>query len=231
MIKKILTALILIVLVLLLFVFFYRAKVISFLLKRDFKIPVSIQKIERKNNKLVATKVQIENLKKKNSPGAFYSAEASLVTTLKNLFGNTLTIDSLHFKDVDIYIEYYNKSGSENNWSDIINVETGTSKKQRPYLIKTLIFENLYVTVYSNDGSAKKYPIIQKLVIDNVTSESGFPVDQIEKAIFNAVLKSIFKQLNLENLLRTINPKKSIPKIIKKIPFIGFDEPKNQSDI
>lgn len=93
-----------------------------------------------------------------------------------------------------------------------MNVKTNSSNNQTPYLIKELKIDNLYVTIYKMDGSHELLPVIPNLSIKNISDESGFPVHQIEKAVYNEMLKSIFNIFDIKHLFQdTLNPLKIIP--------------------
>ena len=206
--------------------YIFAPQIISKILSNDFKIPISISDLKFEKGKLEAYEIKVSNLRKSHSLSALETQKLILRSTLKNIRAKTLLINSLELDDIDINIEYYNSSGTENNWADIMKVQTKKpkSKKQRPYLIKKLILKDLNVNLYKKDGTVKNYPEIKELKLYNISSESGFPIDQIEKAVFNAVIKSIFQRFNLKNLLDTVNPANIIPKVFKSIPFIGENQ-------
>ena len=222
--RKFLLIFLLLFVVTILFVYFSKARLVSTYLSYDFKIPITIKKIEFNENRMDNSNVEIQNLRKSNSEHALYANQISLTSTLNEFFGETLTIEEISFKDLDINIEYYDENGKENNWSDIIKVQTKVSGKSKPYLIKRLIFENLYVSLFKTDGSEKTFPVIEKLELSEISSDSGFPPEQIEKAVFNAVLNSIFDKFGLSNLLQTINPGVVVPKVLHPSPILWRDQ-------
>ena len=73
------------------------------------------------------------------------------------------------------------------------------------------------------DGSFKRYPTIPRMEFHNISSETGFPISEIEKAIFDLVMKDLFRKLQLDQLLRTIDPLKNLPggSNIKHLPFFN----------
>ena len=194
------------------------------MLTQDFKVPITIENIYHNKKRITATNINVKNLRESISKKALQIQKTEIDAGIKEFFENPLTIDNINFQDITINVEYYNRSGTENNWADIIAVKTNISKKPKSYLIKKIVFTNLQLSVYKTDGSVKNYPIIATLEINNISSDSGFPIDQLEKAIFNAVLKNIFSRFGLTNLLDTINPTKLIPRVFDKLPFFGKNE-------
>ena len=109
-------------------------------------------------------------------------------------------------KDIFIEIEFYNASGEDNNWARILSRNDKEEKISRDYMIHTLILKNLTVEVTQSNGKVKRYPTIQEMEFHNISSATGFPIDEIEKAIFDLMIKEVFKKLLLDQLLKTINP-------------------------
>jgi len=197
-------------------------KVASYILSKDFQVPVSLKELKISKHKAEFIDFEILNPRKGRVKTALDTKYLSLSSSLKKLFAKRLTIDSLVFNDLNINVELYNSSGKENNWSDIMNTNTDdTTSKKRSYLVKKVVLQNVTVFLYRSNGSKRTYPTIKELVFYNITEESGFPVDKIEKAIFNAVIKSVFDKIGLRNILDTLNPTKIIPRIFNIIPFVG----------
>ena len=68
------------------------------------------------------------------------------------------------------------------------------------------------------NGQVKRYPTIPSMEFHNISDETGFPVSEIEKAIFNQVLKNLYQQLDLQNTLKQLIPGGNY---IPKIPFFN----------
>ena len=56
------------------------------------------------------------------------------------------------------------------------------------------------------------FPTIEKLEFYNISDETGFPIEEVEKAIAHAILKSVFQKFNLLHLIQA--PVKIIEKVI-----------------
>lgn len=217
--KKVLLISVIVISVCIIITWIHLPRAISILLSHDFKTPVKVEDVNFKKDQINFSNFSIKT-KKGQIKEAFHAETISINAKLKELISSKRTIESIIIKDIQIALEYYNKSGSENNWSELIKTNT-KSKKKGSYLIKKVVLKNLTVTVYTKDGRKKRYPTIENLEVYNITEESGFPIDKIEQAIFKEVLKSIFQKLNLKELIKSLNPTKIVPGVLKKIPFIG----------
>lgn len=210
----------------------FKTSIASYVLSKQLhNVPVNIELL-----KLSKTNVQIENLfignpKRSKTETALETQEIDIEGSIQELRADPLTIDSITANNTLLAIEYYNDSGTENNWSIMLN---DTEKKEKPkengkgYLIRRLTFNNLTVQVTKANGETTRYPTLEKLEFYNISDETGFPIKDIEKAIFNVVLKSIFQRFGLDNLLKSLDPTQWIPGVI---PFFGKKEPSQKQKL
>ena len=208
------------IIILLFVTWFNIPNIVAHFLTKDFGVPVSIENITYSKNVLSLKKLDISNPKNSKTKTAFFSNTLDIKSTMKEIREEVLTIDSITLNDLKIGIEFYNKSGSENNWATIMQMPPAKKKsdKKRKYLIKRLTLNNIGVTLAKPDGTRQTFPTIEKLEFYNISDETGFPIDEIEKAIAHAVLKSILQKFSLENILKTISPQNIIKTIL---PFGG----------
>jgi hypothetical protein len=106
-----------------------------------------------------------------------------------------LIIDQIEIANIFVGLEYY-ENGST-NWDTILSGANPPSSKDKDYLIRTLVLENLTVEVTQANGQKKRYPTIARMEFHNLSKETGFPVNEIEKAIFNLMMKNILDKFNL----------------------------------
>lgn len=186
--------------------------------------------VELSNLKLTKTEAKIFDLhigtpKKSKTTTSLDTRLITVNATLQNLRANPLTVQEISMNDIFIGIEYYNLSGSNNNWVQILAKKKTEEKKatSKKYLIKKLTLRNLTVQVTDFQGKVTRYPTLDKLEFYDISDETGFPIDDIEKAILNAVLRAAFQKLGLDFLMESISPSKWVPGII---PFFGMSEGK-----
>lgn len=124
-----------------------------------------------------------------------------------------MTIDSMTLSNNIIGVEFYNSSGTSNNWTRIMETPSKSKKEtHRKYLIKKLTMNNITVVLTKQNGQKQTFPTIDKLEFYNISDETGFPIDELEKAIANEVLKSVFGKFNIMHLLKT--PVNIIKKVV-----------------
>ena len=151
-------------------------------------------------------KIWIGNPPPSQTSTAFTANHLSIQTTIKKLLGDPLLIEEIEIDDIFVGLEFYNQKGDDNNWSRMLQNDHEESKNPRPYLIRTLILRNLTVQLTKADGTTKKYPTIAKMEFHDISNETGFPIEEIQKAIFKLMLQDLFKQLNLDQLFQNIIP-------------------------
>ncbi|HSX26583.1 MAG TPA: hypothetical protein VLE89_06220 [Chlamydiales bacterium] len=182
-------------------------------LSKSMKVPVTLHSLDIRKNQAHIDSLSIGNPPHSKTPTSFTTQTMMIQATLKEIVGNPLIIEEIDMSNIQVNIEYYNEDGTDNNWARILALNPEIKeKKSRDYLIKTLILTNLTVTLNYANGKTKTYPTIPRMEFHNISSETGFPIDEIEKAIFDLVMKDIFRKLGLDRLLQTIEPLKSIPK-------------------
>jgi hypothetical protein len=85
------------------------------------------------------------------------------------------------------------------------------NNNKKTVLIKELVVNNIYTDlVYiQGDGKIKKLPMIKQIVIKNISSEEGFPIDQLMNSVLGQMLTQVFIQQNLKNMIQTLLPRAS----------------------
>lgn len=186
---------------------FFRARVLSHLITQELKIPAAIGSIElfKGGSKIVDLWL--------GTPRHSHSKTSLLVETIninaskKTLFSDPVTIEKIDFDNVFIGVEFYDSTGEKNNWTNLAGPRKAPPKKvHKDYLVKTLSIKHLVVEVTKPNGSVKRYPMIDEMTLNNISSTSGFPIREIERAILNQIIKDVFQKLNLDQLLKSIDP-------------------------
>lgn len=192
-----------------------RAKVTSFLLSKNFGFPLTIQELYISSHGVKVKNLTINNIKKssKYNP-ALFCQTIKIKTTLKQLRQKILAIDEISLNKIDLNIQFYDNARSLSNFNDIIEAKTPNlhKKKKRAYLVQKLILNDLDVQLIFYNGKITKVHI-PKLVFYNISEKSGFPVEQLEKAILHAIVRSIFDKFGIKNILRNVSPENLLPKI------------------
>jgi hypothetical protein len=180
-----------------------RAALLARHLEKEFRVPVKIASLEFGSKKAIVSQLWIGNPRHSKTRSAFSAETIEVDASLKEVRGNPLTVERILIENILVGIEIY--KGQDNNWSHILNHEQQKKKPSRDYVIRKLIIENLTVQVTQPNGSVKTYPTIPRMEFDNITSESGFPIHDIEKAIFNLMMKEILQKFGLQQLNQTFD--------------------------
>lgn len=181
-----------------------RTAIASKMLEKHLGVPVKMQRLDVNSQGARIDHLTIKNPKGFRSPSSFAADTIAIDTTWKKLRGDPLTIDLIQMDNILVTIE--ESSSGKTNWDLIVGDQTPNSAPTRHWLIKTLVLNNLTVQVMQPNGTIKKYPTLSQMQFYNLTDKTGFPVDQIEKAILNEVMKNLLRNFNLQNLLHPVMP-------------------------
>jgi hypothetical protein len=188
-----------------------RAALAAGYLHRRLGVPVTIESLDLTRQSATIGRLAIGNPSRFLSPASFTARSIDITSTLDQLRSNPLLIDEIVMDDLFVNVE--NQKNGDTNWTQILAHHADRSKPDRHYLIKTLILRNLNVQVTQANGETKSYPAIAKMEFHNISDETGFPVDEIEKAIFNQMMQDLYKKLDLEKMIQPLIPGgKYIPK-------------------
>lgn len=207
----------------------------SNLLSKKFGVEVSINDIALSTDKINLEKLNIANPQGFVLPKAFTAETIDVNASLKNYLDHNITIDMVTINTIYLALEFLSSSGNDGNWSTIMNnlqpkkKETATEKNPRSVLIKKLIMTDISIDLlYGKDiSNLRKIKTIPRLEFDNVSSETGLPIDQISAIIFRQMLLEIFQLEGIQNMLQNILPA-PLQEAIK--PFKGFFNTQKKED-
>lgn len=193
-------------------------------LQKQLGVPVRIEKLSIDTEETEIKKIHIGNPKGSKTKTAFASDKILIEYSLRQLFSDPLTIDTIELDNAFVGIEFYGSGEADTNWTRILNHQPKRKKqKQSDYMIRNVYINNLTVSVTSPNGKTKVYPTISQLEFHDISNESGLPIDEIEKAIFKLVLKSAIEKYGLKSILKSVNPQ-NLP--FNLIPFLNKKEQK-----
>ncbi|HSX37942.1 MAG TPA: hypothetical protein VLE95_03835 [Chlamydiales bacterium] len=178
-------------------------------------VPVTIGSLALNKTSAEVSEFWVGNFPRSLSSTSFTAQSLQIHAGLQQIFSNPVVIDEIDIDNIFVGIEFYNAEGTDSNWTRILNEKEPKKKSSRDYLIRTLMLRNLTVEVRQADGSIKTYPTIQQMEFHNISKDTGFPVDEIEKAIFDLMMKNLFKNLPIDKLFKVLKP---LP-----LPFLGTD--------
>ncbi len=179
---------------------FARTDLAAHFISSHLKVPVAIQSLD-----LTKTNIDISNLwigtpSKSRTSTSFSAKTIEVDTKTTQILSNPLLIDKIEISNIFVGIEYYKNKST--NWTYMLGNDeaNGRQSRGRDYLIRTLILKNLTVEVVESNGQKKQYPTIARMEFHNINSETGIPIQEIEKAIFKLMMKDIIDKFNLINI-------------------------------
>lgn len=171
-----------------------KAQLLSHFISNHVRAPVTIQTLDMTKTQIDISNLWIGNPPRSRTATSFSAETIEIDTELYQIMNDPLIIDRIDIANIFVGLEYY--ANGETNWTIMLNEPSG-QKKGRDYLIRTLILENLTVEVTQANGQKKRYPTIERMEFHDISSDTGFPVKEIEKAIFNLMMKNIIDKFNL----------------------------------
>ncbi len=152
--------------------------------------------------------------------------QLSIAAPFFSYFKKNILIEQIDLKGIYIDLEFDSASTTSGNWTRIMQkAKSKTSiPSSRTVLIKKLVLSEIDVDVFykKEQSRVERLPTIAQIVLTNVSSEGGVPLDQIMNSVLGQMLKSVFVQQNLKNMLQGLldSPENSVNKLLR--PFKGF---------
>ncbi len=175
-----------------------------------FKVPVSIEDISIGFSSIEIDDLVVANVPDGKLPKALSVDQIRAEAPITTYLGDDIVIEEISLDDIYLGLEFESPSSAKGNWTELMkNLETTTEPadpnkqtKDSSLLIKRLVLRNIQVDVYykSNDTTRKLKPI-EEIVLTDISSEHGFPTDQVMNSVLGQMLKSVFIKENLNNML------------------------------
>lgn len=204
-------------------------------LSKKLGVPVEIEDISLGFSHITVENFEIGNVPNGILPKAFSVETLAVNAPLGRYLNDQIVIDTIKLDNVYLGLEFDSATSTNGNWTRIMsNLQDSTdtdqnvppsersrkrkSQQQAPantpktgksLLIKELIINNISVDlVYvKGDGKIKKLPMIKQIVLRNISSEEGFPMDQLMNSVLGQMLQQVFIQQNLKNMIQELVPK------------------------
>lgn len=217
--------------IILLFLFWSRVPdIVASSLSKKLKVVVEIGDIDLSLKSIEVEKLEIGNPYGFILPRAFACDKIYIDTPLSRYFHDHIEIDEIDVENIYLGLEFDSPSGTKGNWTAIMkNAETAQAtssqkKSTKNILIRRLILNNIHTDlIYRSHGEKVRHlPVIKRIELKNITSEGGNAMDQIMNSALGQMLKEVFMEQNLQDLMDKIfqpggNP---VQDVIKQ--FRGF---------
>jgi len=194
-------------------------------LSKALQVSVEIGSITPSFRQITIKHIEIANL-----PGNHLSKALSIETCCSrtpflNYLKQHILIDQITLDDVYLGLEFDSPKSAKGNWTTLMdnlqsNVQTPSKSKDiKTVQIKELVLTNIQVDVFykSSRGRTKRLPVIPKIVLKNINTAEGFPIEQITKSVLGQMLQSIFVQENLKNMFEMLEPQNAFDTLLQ--PF------------
>lgn len=189
-----------------------KASLAAHFLSRQLHVPVTLRTLDIGKTRANLNHLWIGTPPQSKISTSFSAEQTEIHSTLEQVLGNPLLIDAIVMSNIFVGLEYYDAQGKKTNWTYILyQAPHKKKKKERDYLIRTLVLENLTVEVTQANGQTKRYPTIPRMEFHNISSETGFPVEEIEKAIFHLMMQDLLQKLPIKQLLKQLSPFQNLP--------------------
>lgn len=191
---------------------------ISHKLSERAQVSVSIEAI-----RLGTSSIKVDNIRVGNPPGSVLDTALEVKslyigTPFSNFFDDNIVIEEMRLDDVYLGLEFESQRSSKGNWSEIMqNVKDSTEKekqeasakgKSTSVLIKKLIITDLKIDLAyrTGDKGVRRLRTIDRLELNNISSEGGIPTAQIMDIVISEMLRSVFSKEGIQNMLENIVP-------------------------
>lgn len=193
-------------------------------LSSKLKVSVQIDDMSLGWGKIDIKKVEVGNTPKSILSKAFSCNLIRVLAPFTHYLDKHIVIDEINLNDVYIGLEFDTAKGATGNWTEIMgnlqNAGSSGRKKKKgrqetpaastghTVLIHKLILTNINVDiVYRKDGGKVKHlPTIDRIELNEVSSEGGLPMDQIMNSVLGQMLRSVFEKENLKNMMQDLLP-------------------------
>lgn len=183
------------------------------------KVSVSIGDIHLGTSSITVNKISVGNPPKSILKKALEVKKLFIDVPFTRFFKDKIVIDEMQMKNVYVGLEFDSPKRTTGNWSQIMkNLKSSTDKDKKKaaaegstksVLIKKLIITDLNIDLaYRSDGKVRSLRKIDRIELNNISSEGGIPTAQIMDIIMSEMLRNIFSPESLKNLMENILPGK-----------------------
>jgi len=197
-------------------------------LSKKLGVSVSIDAMHLRPSTIEVDKLSIGNPRGYSLPKAFSAEEIDLKAPVTRYLSNDIVVEEVVVNDIYLGIEFDSTSGTTGNWSTIFaqyqkNADLDDTDGKK-VTIKRLVCKNIRSELlFKDQGNVKKLPTIKQIVLTNISTEGGFPTDQLMSSILGQLIKEVFIQQKLNSMIKGLlldSPNNAVDKFLK--PFKGI---------
>lgn len=206
-------------------------------LSKKLQVSVSIDSINFSLSKIAINHAEIGNVRGYTLPRAFSAKEILLYAPLTAYMREQVVVDEIVVNDIYLGLEFDSINGTQGNWTTILsNFQQAAhlDAKGKKVHIKKLVLNNIdtYLLFRKDGGNVRRLPPIKQIVLTDISTEGGISSDQLASSILGQMLKQVFIEQRLNNMLKGIinDPQKIMDDFIKPFKDIFNAYPKDEAD-
>jgi uncharacterized protein involved in outer membrane biogenesis len=184
--------------------------IISGHISKKLKVAVEIGDIDIALRSIEVEKLEIGNPRGYLLPRAFAADTISIRAPLTQYFKDHIEIEEIEVDNIYLGLEFDSPQGAEGNWTTIMQnakqAQASSPKKGKTLMIRRLILTNIHSNLlYRNQGSkVKRLPVIKRIELKDISSEGGNAIDQLMNSALGEMIKQVFIEQNLKEVLDKI---------------------------
>lgn len=205
-------------------------------LSKKFGVPVSIDAMYFRMKEIEVENIEIGNPKGYSLPKAFSAEEIEISAPITHFLKDEVVIDEVEVDGIYLGLEFDTKTSTQGNWTKLFSTfqqRAGLNEKGgKKVHIKKLTFRNIRTEVlFQDSGSVQKLPLISEITLTNISTEGGVSSDQLMGSVLGQMLREVFIQQNMGNMLQGIikTPGKAVDTLMK--PFEGLFNATSREDV
>ncbi|HAZ15647.1 MAG: hypothetical protein A2Y28_03745 [Chlamydiae bacterium GWC2_50_10] len=203
--------------------------ILSDALSRKLNVPVHVDKIDFSLNRITISGITVENLQTSILPNALTTHTLIIKAPLINFLKDNLFVDEISLDQIYLGLEFDEITSPKGNWTRLLEnfytrIDTYDKKESaRTVSIAKLLLKNIQTDVVYKTKPKKIHtlPLIKEILLTNIQSHGGLPLDQIANSVLGQMLLTVFQKENLKNMLKELlNPANTLKQLLS--PFKGL---------
>lgn len=193
-------------------------------LSKELGVTVSIESMKPGWKTFNVEMFEVANEPGYTLPKTFSAKTINLYAPITTFFQEPVNVEQIDVDGIYLGIEFDTTTSPTGNWTKLLSHYQSEAhldaKDGKKVLIKKLVFTNIQADLifHSEEGKIQKLPVIPRIELANISTEGGFPIDQLTSSILGQLIKQAFMQYHIDNMLILV-PGKAAELFIK--PFEG----------
>lgn len=182
-------------------------------LSKKLQVAVSIDAIDLSSSEITIKNIEIGNPHGYHLPRAFSAETITLFAPLSRYLSKHLLIEEIVVDNIYLGLEFNSPQTTEGNWTKMLSHFEKSAHldrkgpKQPSALIKKIVFTNIQTDlVFLNKATTQNLKVIDRIELTNISTEGGFPLDQVMGSILGQMVKEIYIRENIKAFLEIIKP-------------------------